>query len=133
MTHQRRSVRFSDRNEVTVVEAAEATAADLWYTEMDLEELKRGSCFNHDTEHSAFLSPYSCDTVRRNRKEFVNALLQQQTETKMLGFEDPKGLYQFSKACSKKSRQRALREGRSMEEEVKEVIRDALDLLGAGL
>jgi hypothetical protein len=58
---------------------------------------------------------------RQLQKEFVMALLRQQSEHKKLGVNDPKGLFQFSKACSKKSRQQALKQARAREQEVNEL------------
>jgi hypothetical protein len=46
-------------------------------------------------------------SLDKQRLEFVQGLLEQQSEHQRLGFHDPRGLFQFSKACSKTSRQRA--------------------------
>jgi hypothetical protein len=49
------------------------------------------------------------------------ALLQQQNEHQQLGMQDPKGLFQFSRACSKKARQQALQQAREHEKEVQKL------------
>ena len=50
-------------------------------------------------------------------------LLQQQVEHNQLGLQDPKGLFQFSRASTKKSRQRALQQGRQHEKDVRQDVK----------
>ncbi len=49
-----------------------------------------------------------CEERPSTAKCFVHSFLAQQYEHQQLGIDDPRGLFQFSKACSKHSRKRAL-------------------------
>jgi hypothetical protein len=67
------------------------------------------------------------------------SVLAQQWEHQKLGIQDPKGLFQLSKICSKSSRQRALRRAEEDAREAREIaqeprntsdiINDVIDLL----
>ncbi len=63
-------------------------------------------------------------------KDFVHSFLAQQNEQQQLGIDDPRGLFQFSKACSKHSRKRALLQGQDNAREssrTKEDLADSID------
>ena len=84
----------------------------LWYTKADIDNDQTSQSHEENDEHD----------LRRNRKndvrQFVLNLLKQQQEHKSLGIVDAKGLFQFSKACSKNARQRALKAGKQHAVEV---------------
>jgi hypothetical protein len=67
------------------------------------------------------------------QRDFVHGLLATQSEHQQLGIQDPRGLYQFSKACSKTSRQRAVEEARRLERQTRgdliDSINDVLNML----
>ena len=67
------------------------------------------------------------------RRQFVNGVLEQQSEHQYLGFNDPKGLFQFSRAGSKSSRLHAIRTAQELSscEELIESIDAVLDLLAS--
>jgi hypothetical protein len=68
---------------------------------------------------------------------FVESLLTQQYENQKMGINDPKGLFQLSRAGSKYSRQRAIKAANEQAEEAKKIsieetigiLANALDLL----
>jgi hypothetical protein len=66
----------------------------------------------------------------RTVKDFVHSFLAQQNEQQQLGIDDPRGLFQFSKACSKHSRKRALLQAQDNAREsfwTKEDLADSID------
>jgi hypothetical protein len=66
---------------------------------------------------------FSLEKVRQLkelRHHFVNSLLAQQDENQNMGINDPKGLFQLSRAGSKYSRQRAMK---TANEQAKEATR----------
>jgi hypothetical protein len=116
----------------------------LWYTRTDLKEIRGQSscsCIPVDDENTKEAARKRM-VERRRQREFVVSLLSQQHEHKLMGVEDPKGLFQFSRACSKLSRKRALQVGRDQEKEIKlfeerrqetlSVVDDAFELLAEG-
>jgi hypothetical protein len=130
LTSKRRVQFCETQNQVEVVETVEnEEKASMWYTEKDLDSFTYAS----DNESSSSSSPlleqrsseqaFTTELDRQLQKEFVMALLQQQLEHKKLGVNDPKRLFQFSRACSKKSRQQALKQARAHEQEVEELNR----------
>jgi hypothetical protein len=128
LTHKR-SVRFCEtKNQVKVVETVETEEkASVWYTEKDLASFIYASDNDPSSssspmlEQSSSAQAFATELDRQLQKEFVVALLQQQLEHKKLGVNDPRGLFQFSRACSKKSRQQALKLARAHEQEVGEL------------
>jgi hypothetical protein len=87
---------------------------------------------------------FGLEEVARKFKElrhhFVESLLAQQYENVMMGIDDPKGLFQLSRAGSKYSRQRAMATGSKQAEDAKkickedtlEIVDTVLDLLDEG-
>ena len=61
------------------------------------------------------------------QRDFVHGLLATQSEHQQLGIQDPRGLYQFSKACSKTSRQRAVEEAWQLEWQTKGDLIDTIN------
>ena len=59
------------------------------------------------------------------RKEFMEMFLAQQKEQQRMGVKDPKGLFQFSKACSKKSRLQAIQYAKEIHEEQLILLQDS--------
>jgi hypothetical protein len=71
-----------------------------------------------------------CCEERPTAKDFVHSFLAQQYEHQQLGIHDPRGLYQFSKACSKHSRKRALLQAQDNAREsfcTKDALVDSID------
>jgi hypothetical protein len=122
-----RRVSFSKTEQVQMVETVENDEkSSVWYTRQDLllaNILRSEDCscqqrlFDKD-------SPRCICQLRgagERQRKFVMELLQQQLEHKKFGIQDPKGLFQLSRVCSKQSRQRALQEGRQREKEVHQI------------
>jgi hypothetical protein len=63
------------------------------------------------------------------QRDFVHGLLATQSEHQQLGIQDPRGLFQFSKACSKTSRQRAIEEARRLERQTKGELIDSINIV----
>ena len=107
-------VSFASSEQVIAIEPInnEEDKALLWYSKQDLKKVRSG-------EEKA------SKVDGQRRRDFVIALLGQQSEHNTLGIQDPKGLYQFSRACSKTSRQKALKDAREHEQEVKVLSREA--------
>lgn len=90
-----------------------------------------------EEDNDSRLQPLCTNDGRQSHRNFVLSLLAQQWEHQQLGIHDPKGLFQYSKTCTKSSRQRALEKGkenakeveRIMKENLESVIDSALDLL----
>jgi hypothetical protein len=134
-----RKVSFNDRKQIKEVGTVENDERNsVWYTRQDLQEIRRDGTATKDAE--------LCDAVfhtfdQQRQKQFITALLKTQTEHREMGMSDPKGLFQLSKAYSKKSKQEALKSARAQELEVKDyqeqhrrtlsAIDDCLELLGA--
>jgi hypothetical protein len=142
MQQANRQVRFCETEQVKVVETVDNNdeTSSVWYTRHDLANARSEDCScKKQRRHldKAEETPLMCicqlisDADRQRQRDFVMALLQQQVEHKQLGLQDPKGLFQLSRACTKKSRQQALQQGRQHEKEVLEesAIDDALDVL----
>jgi hypothetical protein len=147
-----RRVSFSETDQIKIFNTVESEEkSSVWYTKKDLAAIRwQCSCTVVDDETKALDNaceeaslPVISATYRRRQKEFVIALLQQQNEQKQLGMQDPKGLFQFSRACSKKARQQALQKAREHEKEVQKlhqstptldaIVGDCLKLLLDGL
>lgn len=145
-TKPNRKVRFCEDDQVEQVDIVENDDCDaVWYTRQDLQEIRRQESSEGIKDDPAV----DCDNVscfkfdQQRQKEFVSAVLKQQLEHKQMGMYDPKGLFQLSKAFSKKSRQEALKVARNQEKEVKvylsekertlDILDDALELLAADL
>ena len=58
------------------------------------------------------------------RHHFVESLLAQQDENEKMGIDDPKGLFQLSRAGSKYSRQRAMKTANEQAEEAKKICKE---------
>jgi hypothetical protein len=145
-----RRVSFSETDQVKIVNTVESEEkSSVWYTKKDLAAIRsQCSCTAVDDETKALDN--ACEEASlpvisaadRRQKGFVVALLQQQNEHKQLGMQDPKGLFQFSRACSKKARQQALQQAREHEKEVQKLhqststlhalVGDCLELLEDG-
>jgi hypothetical protein len=128
LTSKRRVQFCETKNQVKVVETVETEEkASVWYTEKDLASFtyafdnEPSSSSSRLLKQSSSAQAFTTELDRQLQKEFVVALLQQQLEHKKLGVNDPKGLFQFSRACSKKSRQQALEQARAHEQEVEEL------------
>jgi hypothetical protein len=152
MQQANRQVRFCETEQVRVVETVDNDEkSSVWYTRHDLANTRSEHCScKKQRRHlldKAKETPLMCicqlssGADRQRQRDFVMALLQQQVRHKQLGLQDPKGLFQLSRACTKKSRQRALQQGRQHEKEVLEeltldqqkfiqAIDHALDVLG---
>jgi hypothetical protein len=80
---------------------------------------------------------FSLEEVRRFkelRHNFVESLLAQQYENQQMGINDPKGLFQLSRAGSKYSRKRALKIANEQAEEAKKISKEeTIDILGSVL
>ena len=63
---------------------------------------------NDDKDSSSRKKDVRRRTLRERRHAFVTDLLQHQYEHQQLGLNDPKGLFQLSRAASKPSRLRAI-------------------------
>jgi len=60
------------------------------------------------------------------QKTYVTAVLNRQCEHReKLGAPDPKGLFQLAKSFSKRSRQKALKNGKAHEKEVRDMLEEA--------
>lgn len=132
-----RKVSFSEQKQIKEVDTVETDERNtVWYTRQDLQEIRRDETVTKDAG--------LCDALfhkfdQQRQKEFISALLRTQMEHRQMGVNDPKGLFQLSKAYSKKSKQEALKTARAHEKEVKSyleqkqntlsIIDDALDLL----
>lgn len=136
LTSKRRVQFCETENKVMEVETVETEEkASVWYTKKDLASIRSQCTCASDNDNdesssspssrllkqSSFAQAFTTELDRQLQKEFVMALLQQQLEHKKLGVNDPKGLFQFSKACSKTSRQQALKQAQVHEQEVKEL------------
>jgi hypothetical protein len=141
-----RRVRFSKTEQVKMVETVENDEkSSVWYTRQDLLRAnirsEDCSCQQRPLDKDAQDASQCVNEVRADRerqRDFVIELLQQQFEHKKFGIQDPKGLFQLSRACSKSSRLRALQEGRRREKEVQQnppqdqaldVLENVLDVL----
>ena len=137
-----RKVSFNDCKQVTEVETVSNDERNtVWYTRQDLEEIRHACQNNTASERNAEVD---CDAVfhtfdQQRQKELTAAILKQQLEHRQLGMSDPKGLFQLSKAFSKKAKLDALKAGRAQANEVMtyreqqqqtiNIIDDALELL----
>jgi hypothetical protein len=151
MQQANRQVRFCETEQVKVVETVDNDEkSSVWYTRHDLANTRSEDCSCKKQQRrldKAKETPLMsiCQLIigtdRQRQRDFVMELLQQQVKHKQLGLQDPKGLFQLSRACTKKSRQRALQQGRQHEKEVLEeltldqqkfiqAIDHALDVLG---
>lgn len=131
-----RKVRFNEEKQVKEFDIVENDDCDaVWYSSRDLQMIRSKDDELPSSDCSAIFHKFD----HQRQKEFIEALLRQQTEQQKLGMIDPKGLFQLSKAFSKKSKERALQSARAHEKEVKDfaevkrktiaVIDDALELL----
>lgn len=77
-----------------VVEPASSAQNAVWYSPDELNTFRKGSDL-----------PMKAEV----RKDFVRTLLSVQKEHKELGIQDPKGLRQMSRACSKDSIKMAIK------------------------
>ena len=156
---KKRLVHFNDQKK-QIVEFVALSKEDakqvLWYTQKDLKDILRTKHLEEsppappssslDCSFSSFEKcAAQCSMEERQRRrhhnEFVTGLLRQQDEHRSLGIKDPIGLFQYSRACSKRSRQRALADGRNHAKHVKsfqerrqrtlDILDAALDLLSA--
>ena len=139
MTRIKRSVRFSDNEQVQEVDSfIDADQGALWYSRQDLLDLRlhQGQDPDCRDDCTSFFSPCG----EQGQRNFVSELLRQQNEHRLLGLIDPKGLFQFSRSHSKKARQQALKTAKSREQQVQKylattkaqllnLLDDALDLL----
>ncbi len=113
-----RRVRFSKTEQVKMVETVENDEkSSVWYTRQDLllANILRSedcSCQQRPVDKDSPRCICQLRAAGERRRDFVMGLLQQQLEHKKFGIQDPKGLFQLSRACSKSSRKRALQEGR---------------------
>jgi hypothetical protein len=127
---EERHVQFSKTEQVKMVEAVENDEkSSVWYTRQDLllaNNLRSEDCSCQqrplDTHAPKCICQLPADGERQ--RDFVMGLLQQQLEHKKFGIQDPKGLFQLSRACSKPSRLRALQEGRRREKEVQQLTQE---------
>jgi hypothetical protein len=145
-----RRVHFSETDQIKIVNTVKSEEkSSVWYTEKDLAVIHpQCSSTAVDDEIKALNGceeaslPVISAADQQRQKDFVMDLLQQQNEHKQLGMQDPKGLFQFSRACSKKARQQALQQAREHEKEVQKLhqststfdmlIGDCLELLEDG-
>jgi hypothetical protein len=123
MTRNIRRVRFNDLEQVQEIDtsfAMEEHQKDvLWYSRQDLQALrddrtKDSGCSDCSSLFAAF--------GERRQKEFINELLRQQKEHRLMGLCDPKGLFQLSRTYSKKSKQDAVNNARNQAQEVQEYL-----------
>jgi hypothetical protein len=125
--NRERGVHFEEILSVGVAEVeciADEERERRWYTVSTiLKETQVGPALNDQIFSSTnhFSLPQSKDIAvlrasyqkeqfceeRHPAKGFVQSFLAQQYEHQQLGIDDPRGLFQFSKACSKHSRKRA--------------------------
>ena len=90
-------VSFNDSNDtVVVVEKASGASNASWYTADEIRNFKS-------------TSPKNGGDKSVIRQEFIRSLLKTQSEHREMGINDPKGLRQLSKACSKGSIKEALK------------------------
>jgi hypothetical protein len=132
MQQAKRQVRFCETEQIKMVETVENDEkSSVWYTRQDLANTRSEDCSCKQQQRpldKAKDAPMMCICQlssggdRHRHRDFVMGLLQQQIENKQLGLKDPKGLFQLSRACSKKSRQRALQQGRKHEKEVQQEL-----------
>ncbi len=134
----KRTVRFSEEQQVQEYEIVDNDDRDsVWYSRRDLQAIRRQDEEVPSSSDCSAAVFHKFDQERQ--KEFIAALLRQQTEHQKMGMNDPKGLFQLSKAFSKKSKELALKSAQAHEKEVKDfmavkrktiaIIDDALDLL----
>jgi hypothetical protein len=144
-TRWQQRVKFSEVHKIAVVDTIDdADKPAIWYTKKDLSELRQslGQCSCDDCSLSSSESacctctplpsstPSTSTEERKLRKDFIASLLRQQCEHQRLGLADPKGLFQFSRACTKKSRQDAIKKAKEHEKEVKSFMEQRKLLLG---
>jgi hypothetical protein len=72
-------------------------------------------------EDSQEFSRQEARQFKELRHQFVESLLAQQYENEKMGIDDPKGLFQLSRAGSKYSRQRAMKSANKQAEEAKKI------------
>ena len=114
-------VTFSNTEQINVVDTIDQEEkSSLWYTKQDLAASQSESCVCSASVEC--LCQVGSDN--EGRRQFVKGLLQQQLEHKRLGVYDPKGLFQFSRACTKHSRKRAQQLAKTHEQEVRRLSRE---------
>jgi hypothetical protein len=121
-----RRVSFSETDHIKIVNTVESEEkSSVWYTKRDLAAIRSQCCCTTVDDETNACEEASLPVIsaadRQRPKKFVVALLQQQNELKQLGMQDPKGLFQLSRACSKKARQQALQQAREHEKEVQKL------------
>jgi hypothetical protein len=95
--NRQRRVHFEETLSVDVAEVEwDEEQEKRWYTSKDIAILRASY------QKEQFFEE------RPTVKDFVHSFLAQQNEHQHLGIDDPRGLFQFSKACSKHSRKQAL-------------------------
>ena len=107
-------VRFSATvDEAIIGTSAGVTGEDknsVWYSRDELKTLKKDQKKHRSDETNEYEGsevPVLADEDKKRkekRQHFIRAILEQQTEQKKLGINDPKGLRALSRAASKNSR-----------------------------
>jgi hypothetical protein len=110
-------VRFSESTALTIVEQAQDVIEnknEVWYSRDELKTLKSKSSRQKagddnveedDDDHA--IDPAEEKRRSEMRQQFIRSILEQQSEQRKLGIDDPKGLRALSRAASKTSRKEA--------------------------
>lgn len=138
-----RKVRFNEERQIIEVDIVENDERDsVWYSPRDLQTLRRSQQEQDDLPSNDCSTLFHTFVDAKRQKEFVTMLLLHQLEHQKMGLTDPKGLFQVSKALSKRSKELALKAAQAHEKEVQKdnlslnqktmaIIDDALELLEA--
>ena len=138
-----RKVRFDEEEQIVEVDIVENDERDsVWYSPRDLQALRRGQQEQDDLPSNDCSTLFHTFADPQRQKEFVALILLQQMEHQRMGMKDPRGLFQLSKAFSKRSKELALKAAQAHEKEVQQdyislnrktmaIIDDALELLEA--
>lgn len=102
-------VRFNDNAAIRhIIEQAQEVMEDanegIWYTPNELKTLKKQQQVAGDEDNDNPIDPVEEKRRRERRQQFVQSVLETQTEHKKMGINDPKGLRAISRAASKTSR-----------------------------
>lgn len=141
--NNKRKVRFSEEERIVEVDIVDNDERDsVWYSARDLQALRGSQQEQDDLPSNDCSTLFHTFAAPQRQKEFVTLFLLQQLEHQRMGMNDPRGLFQLSKAFSKRSKELALKAAQAHEKEVQQdnlslnrktmaIIDDALELLGA--
>jgi len=137
MPQQDRRVRFSEAQNIRLIRADfSIDRGCIWYTKKELASGICQVCGGSSTANLPQQTPCVCDKEEDEsdlpqwdnefQKTYVTAVLNRQCEHReKLGAPDPKGLFQLAKSFSKRSRQKALKNGKAHEKEVRDMLEEA--------